>query len=93
MATNLDGAFLTIRECLRSMADLDWGRVHVMLTDERWVGEDNSHSNARLVRQRLLTDHAAGAIFISPSVRSPLACSKACGTTACSIEPACREAR
>lgn len=27
MATNLDGAFLTIRESLRSMRDLDWGRV------------------------------------------------------------------
>lgn len=27
MATNLDGAFLTIRECLLSMRDLDWGRV------------------------------------------------------------------
>ena len=27
MATNLDGAFLTIRECMRSMSDTDWGRV------------------------------------------------------------------
>ena len=27
MATNLDGAFLTIRECLGSMRDTDWGRV------------------------------------------------------------------
>lgn len=27
MATNLDGAFLTIRECLRDMRDADWGRV------------------------------------------------------------------
>lgn len=27
MATNLDGAFLTIRECLASMHDTDWGRV------------------------------------------------------------------
>lgn len=27
MATNLDGAFLTIRECLRSMLETDWGRV------------------------------------------------------------------
>ncbi|MGI9370196.1 MAG: SDR family NAD(P)-dependent oxidoreductase [Ruegeria sp.] len=27
MATNLDGAFLTIRESLRSMQDTDWGRV------------------------------------------------------------------
>lgn len=27
MATNLDGAFLTIRECLTSMHQTDWGRV------------------------------------------------------------------
>lgn len=27
MATNLDGAFLTIRECLKSMHTTDWGRV------------------------------------------------------------------
>ncbi len=27
MATNLDGAFLTIRESLKTMRDLDWGRV------------------------------------------------------------------
>ncbi|WP_116597271.1 SDR family NAD(P)-dependent oxidoreductase [Primorskyibacter marinus] len=27
MATNLDGAFLTIRECLASMHQTDWGRV------------------------------------------------------------------
>ena len=27
MATNLDGAFLTIRESLKSMRDTDWGRV------------------------------------------------------------------
>ncbi len=27
MATNLDGAFLTIRECLQSMRETDWGRV------------------------------------------------------------------
>lgn len=27
MATNLDGAYLTIREAMRSMSTLDWGRV------------------------------------------------------------------
>jgi NAD(P)-dependent dehydrogenase (short-subunit alcohol dehydrogenase family) len=27
MATNLDGAFFTIRECLNSMRETDWGRV------------------------------------------------------------------
>lgn len=45
-------------------ADLDWSRVHVLLTDERWVDEDNSHSNAGLVRARLLTGPAGRARFI-----------------------------
>ncbi|HBM38389.1 MAG TPA: 3-hydroxyacyl-CoA dehydrogenase, partial [Sulfitobacter sp.] len=27
MSTNLDGAFLTIRESLKTMRDTDWGRV------------------------------------------------------------------
>ncbi len=43
---------------------LDWDRVHVLLTDERWVPEDHADSNARLIRQRLLTDRAAAAHFI-----------------------------
>lgn len=42
---------------------LDWERVDVTLTDERWVPEDSDRSNARLVRRRLLTDKAAVAAF------------------------------
>jgi 6-phosphogluconolactonase len=42
-------------------ADLDWSRVDVMLTDERWVPEDSDRSNTRLVRDRLLVDRAAAA--------------------------------
>ena len=45
--------------------DLDWSRVHVMLTDERWVPEDHPRSNAALVKSRLLTGRAAAARFIS----------------------------
>lgn len=41
--------------------DLDWDRVSVMLTDERWVPEDSDRSNTRLLRERLLTDKAAAA--------------------------------
>ena len=40
-------------------ADLDWSRVDVMLTDERWVPEDSDRSNTRLLRERLLVDRAA----------------------------------
>ncbi|MEM9583220.1 MAG: 6-phosphogluconolactonase [Pseudomonadota bacterium] len=45
-------------------ADLDWSRVHVMPTDERWVDESSERSNARLIKQRLLTNRAADATFV-----------------------------
>lgn len=41
--------------------DIDWDRVDVMLTDERWVPEDSERSNTRLLRERLLVDKAAAA--------------------------------
>lgn len=44
-------------------ADLDWSRVDVMLSDERWVPEDDPRSNAALLRHRLLTGRAAAATF------------------------------
>ena len=47
-----------------SATDLDWDRVDVMLTDERWVDEHDPLSNARLVREHLLNDRAAAARFI-----------------------------
>jgi 6-phosphogluconolactonase len=46
-----------------SAASIDWSRVHVMLTDERWVAPDHEMSNARLLRQRLLVGPAAAARF------------------------------
>ncbi len=48
-----------------SSVEIDWHRVHVMLTDERWVPEDHPRSNAGLVKARLLTGNAAAATFIS----------------------------
>jgi 6-phosphogluconolactonase len=48
---------------LLSATDLAWDRVHVMLTDERWVDEDHDQSNGRLIRGRLVTDHASAAHF------------------------------
>lgn len=42
-------------------ADLDWARVDVLLTDERWVPEDSPRSNTRLLRDRLLVNRAAEA--------------------------------
>jgi 6-phosphogluconolactonase len=45
-------------------ADLAWDRVHVFLTDERWVPETSERSNTRLVRERLLVDRAAAARLV-----------------------------
>ncbi|MEO8313910.1 MAG: 6-phosphogluconolactonase [Pseudomonadota bacterium] len=43
--------------------ELDWPRVSVTLTDERWVAEDHAASNAALVRRELLQARAAAAHF------------------------------
>ncbi len=47
-----------------SAVDLDWARVRVMLTDERWVPETSDRSNTGLLKSRLLKDHAAAAQFV-----------------------------
>jgi 6-phosphogluconolactonase len=44
--------------------DLDWHRVAVLLTDERWVPEESPRSNTRLLRQRLLVQKAAAARYL-----------------------------
>ena len=41
--------------------DLDWDRVDVLLSDERWRPEVHVRSNTRQVRDRLLTGRAAAA--------------------------------
>jgi 6-phosphogluconolactonase len=46
-----------------SAIDLDWSRVHVLLTDERWVPESDPQSNAALIRERLITNKARHAAF------------------------------
>jgi len=43
---------------------LDWDRVQVMLTDERWVDSASDRSNTRLLRQRLLVGQAAAAQYV-----------------------------
>jgi 6-phosphogluconolactonase len=49
---------------LREARGIDWTRVVVTLSDERCVGEDDPASNARAVRERLLTGAAARAHFL-----------------------------
>ena len=45
-------------------ADLDWDRVHVFPTDERWVAPDHPRSNGRLIAERLITGRAAAALLL-----------------------------
>ena len=45
-------------------ADLEWDRVHVMLSDERWVPEDHERSNGKLIKERLMVDRAEAAQFV-----------------------------
>ena len=47
-----------------SAISLDWDRVDIILTDERWVPETSARSNARLLREHLLVGKAAAANFI-----------------------------
>ncbi len=49
------GAFLAVL----SHADLDWSRIDVVLTDERWVPTDSPRSNFGLLQRTLLQHRAA----------------------------------
>ena len=48
-----------------SAADLEWSKVFVLPTDERWVAEDDARSNAGLIRERLITNRATDAQYLS----------------------------
>ncbi|MCP5144105.1 MAG: 6-phosphogluconolactonase [Gammaproteobacteria bacterium] len=47
-----------------AITPLNWSRVSITLTDERWVDEQHRDSNAALVRRHLLHDDAASARFV-----------------------------
>ncbi|MDW3116727.1 MAG: 6-phosphogluconolactonase [Roseovarius pacificus] len=51
-------------------ANLDWGRVDVMLSDERWVPEVHVSSNTRMIRERLLVGRAAAARYLPLYVKA-----------------------
>jgi len=69
-----------------SQADLDWSRIDVTLSDERFVPEADAASNTGLVRRRLLTGRAARARFV-PLIPAGAADVDAAATAA---EPAVR---
>jgi 6-phosphogluconolactonase len=56
----------TPRAFLRALGqeELDWPRVRVTLTDERWVPTDHLDSNERLVREEMLAGGARGVQWI-----------------------------
>ncbi|WP_375257624.1 6-phosphogluconolactonase [Citreimonas sp.] len=67
--------------------DLDWSRVDVLLTDERWVPKDSPRSNTRLLRERLIVDKAAAARLL-PLHRDDMDCDAAAEALGEQIEPA-----
>ena len=67
-------------------ADLDWSRVHVMPSDERWVDESSERSNARLIKSRLLTERAAAAQF-APFFVEGAEAEEAMGEVSASLAP------
>ena len=50
---------------------LDWDRVTVFLSDERWVPADNPRSNTRLIMERLLVSKARRATFVPLYAAAP----------------------
>ncbi len=48
-----------------AQADLDWSRVTILPTDERWVDETDARSNAALVKKHLMVGPAAAARYVS----------------------------
>lgn len=47
-----------------SKMPLEWSRVTVIPSDERWVAPDHPDSNERLIRQRLLVNRASAGHFL-----------------------------
>ena len=48
---------------LLGQSELDWNRVHVTLSDERWVAPDHEDSNEGMLRRELLKGAASAATF------------------------------
>ena len=46
-------------------ANIEWEKITIFPTDERWVSMENSRSNARLIQRELLTGRASKANFVT----------------------------
>jgi 6-phosphogluconolactonase len=66
--------------------DLDWARVDILLTDERWVPEDHPMSNTQLLRNRLLIGPAAKAHLV-PFFRAAMTAAQGANEVAQRLTP------
>jgi len=71
---------------LLSAIDLDWSRVHILLSDERWVPEDHPQSNTALIKSRLMAGNAKAAQFV-PFYRDGMSPAEGCAQVAPTLEP------
>lgn len=62
-----------IYEKLSAEKKIDWKRVQLFLLDERYVPADHQDSNAKMIREALLKNEAAGVSFIVPDTTLSLA--------------------
>lgn len=70
-------------DCFGALAstDLPWDRVHVVPSDERWVPVDDSASNEKMIREKLLVNRASNATF-HPLYASDSSAREHCATLA-----------
>jgi 6-phosphogluconolactonase len=62
---------ITPAECYKALAkeDIDWSRVFITLSDERWVDTMTPQSNEYMLRETLLVGPAANAHFLTLKAR------------------------
>ena len=60
-----------------STTDLDWHRVGILASDDRWVPANHEDSNEKLIREKLLVENAAAADFM-PYYASDLSIEERC---------------
>ncbi|MFT5140226.1 MAG: 6-phosphogluconolactonase [Lysobacterales bacterium] len=55
------------KECFNRLSDidLDWDRVHVAMSDERFIPADHPDSNEGMIRRELLAGNAASASIVA----------------------------
>ncbi|WP_333592564.1 6-phosphogluconolactonase [Brevundimonas sp.] len=69
-----------------AQTELDWSRVAVTLVDERYVPESDDQSNARLLKQTLLTDRATAARLV-PLYHPAVTVDRAAAMAAAALRP------